>query len=246
MPDKTPLLAAVLLTWVGGFVDAIGYISLGRIYTANMSGNSLSAGIQISGQNWFGMLDRVWPVIFFVVGLLFSRIFLEFTARRRIRSAASIVFISEIVLLAPVCIAGAMPGGPSVRLQFAFVALLAAAMAAQNGALTRFNTISLHTGFVTGNLLQFTAQFAKYLMQWFDRMCGREISGEKRPLSTSAWLLGAYLAYVAGAVCGGFGHQTFRLRALLVPIGCFLFLIAIDLRQPLAMEDQQQTGSGRQ
>ncbi|MGH9582807.1 MAG: YoaK family protein [Bryobacteraceae bacterium] len=239
MRDKTPLLVAALLTWIGGFVDAVGFLSLGRLYTANMSGNSVSIGIQISGLSWFEMFRRLWPVITFVIGLLLCRILLEFDARQRIRSVASIVFVCEIVLLAPVCIAGAMPGGASPSLQFAFVALLALAMGAQNGALTRFSSLTLHTGFVTGTLLKFAEQFAKYLMQVFDRLRGREASN-KKPLHLSAWLLGIYLAYVSGAACGGFSHYAFRLRALMVPIGCFLALIALDLKRPLAVQDEQQ------
>lgn len=241
--DKTPLLTAALLTWVGGFVDAVGFLSLGRIYTANMSGNSVAVGMQISGQNWFGMFRRAWPVIIFVIGLLLCRIFLECAARQRIRPVASIVFAGEIVLLAPVCAIGAMPGGNSPSFQFAFVALLAFAMAAQNGALTRFSSISMHTGFVTGNLLRFTEQFAKYLMQVFDRLRGRQVSSTEKPLHISAWLLGTYLAYVVGAACGGFSHHAFQLRALLVPIGCLFFLIGVDLRRPLAAPAEAKQGA---
>lgn len=239
MRDKAPLFIAALLTWVAGFVDAVGFISLGRIYTANMSGNSVSIGIQISGQDWFEMFRRLWPVIVYVLGLLLCRILLECGARQRIRSVGSIVFVCEIVLLAPVCIAGAMPGGAAPDLQFAFVALLALAMGAQNGALTRFSSLTLHTGFVTGTLLKFAEQFAKYLMQVFDRLRGKE-SPDKKPLRVSAWLLGIYLAYVTGAACGGFTHHVWKLRAFIVPIGCFVLLIAVDLWRPLAVQDQER------
>jgi uncharacterized membrane protein YoaK (UPF0700 family) len=247
MRDKMPLLVAAFLTWIAGFVDAVGYISLGRIYTANMSGNSVAIGIQISGQNWFDMFRRIWPVITYVVGLLLCRILLEFGARERIRSLASVVFFCEIVLLTPVCLIGAMPHGASPDLQFAFVGLLALAMGAQNGTLTRFSSLTVHTGFVTGTLLRFAEQFSKYLVQLFDHIRGGggfgkalRASGKEKPFHVSAWLLAIYLAYVIGAACGGFSHYALRLRALVVPIGCFLFLIALDLRRPLAVQDERQ------
>lgn len=243
MRDNLPLAAAVLLAWIAGFVDAVGFISLGRIYTANMSGNSVSLGIEISGQNWLAMFRRFWPVAIFVGGLLLCRILLEIGARQRIRSVASIAFAFEIALLAPACVFGAMPGGAAPGLQFTFIALLALAMSAQNGTLTRFGPLSAHTGFVTGNLLKFTEHFAKYVAQLFDRLRGKDTPGEDHPLRTSAWLLGIYFAYVGGAVCGGFTHYALKLRALVVPIACLFVLIALDLKRPLAIPDEErQTG----
>lgn len=245
MRGQTPLLIAALLTWVAGYVDAAGFISLGRIYTANMSGNSVAIGIQISGLSWFEMFRRLWPVLMYVLGLLICRILLEAGTRQRVRSIASVAFAFEIAFLVPVCIAGAMPHGAAPNRQFAFVALLALAMGAQNGALTRFSSLTLHTGFVTGTLVKFAEHFAKYLMQVFDRMRGREATG-KKPLRLSAVLCGIYLAYVAGAACGGFTHYVLKLRALVVPVGCLLALIAVDLKRPLAVEEkekQAETGS---
>lgn len=239
MRGKTPLVVAALLTWVAGYVDAVGFISLGRIYTANMSGNSVAVGIQVSGESWFEMFRRLWPVLTYVLGLLLCRILLEADARQPIRAVASIAFALEIAFLVPVCIAGAMPHGPAPNLQFAFVALLAVAMGAQNGALTRFSSLTLHTGFVTGTLVKFAEHFAKYLVQVFDRMRGRK-APDNKPFRVSAILLGIYLAYVAGAACGGFTHYVLKLRALVVPVGCLVALIAIDLRQPLAVEEKQK------
>lgn len=245
MRGRTPLLIAALLTWVAGYVDAVGFISLGRIYTANMSGNSVTVGIQISGLSWFEMFRRLWPVLMYVLGLLLCRILLEADARQPIRSIASVAFAFEIAFLIPVCIAGAMPHDGAPNLQFAFVALLALAMGAQNGALMRFSSLTLHTGFVTGTLVKFAEHFAKYLMQVFDRMRGRK-APDPKPFRLSAALLGIYLAYIAGAACGGFTHYVLELRALVVPVGCLLVLIGIDLWRPLAIEEvqkQAETGS---
>ncbi len=41
-----------LLTTVGGFVDAVGYIALFEVFTANMSGNSIHIGMYLGQHNW--------------------------------------------------------------------------------------------------------------------------------------------------------------------------------------------------
>ena len=44
---------ALSLTVVGGFVDAVGYIALFQVFTANMSGNSVHVGMYL-GQHEIG------------------------------------------------------------------------------------------------------------------------------------------------------------------------------------------------
>ena len=41
-------VAALVFTIVGGFVDAVGYITLYQIFTANMSGNSVHVGMYLA------------------------------------------------------------------------------------------------------------------------------------------------------------------------------------------------------
>jgi uncharacterized membrane protein YoaK (UPF0700 family) len=42
----------LLLTWVAGTVDAIGYLVLGHVFTANMTGNAVLLGLAF-GQGQF-------------------------------------------------------------------------------------------------------------------------------------------------------------------------------------------------
>jgi uncharacterized membrane protein YoaK (UPF0700 family) len=240
------LAVAGLLTWVAGFVDAVGFLSLGRIYTANMSGNSVAIGIHLSSQSWSEMLRRVWPVAAYVIGLVFARFVIEAGARERIRSAASVVFACEIAFLAPACILG-LPSRASLDLPVAFVGLLALAMGSQNGALTRFSSLTLHTGFVTGTLVKFAQYLTRFLTFTLDRMRNGETlpkllaeSRREESLRLASFLLAIYLAYIAGAVCGALGERAMNLRALIVPVGCLALLIFIDLQCPLALQDEEK------
>jgi hypothetical protein len=119
---------------MAGFVDAAGYISLGHIYTANMSGNSVAIGVHAVSGEWAETLRRLWPVVAYFGGLLFYRLLITYGARRRIHRIATPALSCEIGLLLPACLtaAGGTVSGPPV----AYVGLLATAHAAARSGRT--------------------------------------------------------------------------------------------------------------
>jgi uncharacterized membrane protein YoaK (UPF0700 family) len=248
MQRNRRLFLAALLTWIAGFVDAVGFISLGHIYTANMSGNTVAIGIQAVSQNWPETLRRATPVLAYFIGLLFCRLLIEVGARKRIRSIATVALVFEIALLIPVCAIPGLWADRAIEVSLAYVALLALAMGIQNGALTHFSSLTVHTGFVTGTLVKCAERTAKYLTWIFDEICQRDQpliavirrSGKEKQFQLSAWLLMIWLAYVAGAVCGSFGDYTFSFRSLIVPIAVLLGIVVIDLKYPLALKEEQE------
>ena len=245
MPSNLPLFVAALLTWIAGFVDAVGFVSLGGIYTANMSGNSVAIGIRAAAQNWPEMIHRLWPVMLYVAGLLLCRILIEIGARERIRAIASFAFAAEIALLVP---ASLTTSAHAAANSYLYIALLALAMGIQNAALTRFSSLSLHTGFVTGTLLKATEEFTKFLTWIFDqlRKPGSSVatiwahSHEQKPLRMTLWLTAFWTLYVVGACCGTLGHGSMQLRALAIPIAGLAGLILMDLLHPMATHEEQE------
>lgn len=243
-----PLFVAALLTWIAGFVDAVGFVSLGGIYTANMSGNSVAVGIRAAAQNWPEMLHRFWPVAVYVVGLLLCRILLEIGARDRIRAIASVAFAAEIVLLFPACLATSTQAGAN---PFTYIALLALAMGIQNAVLTHFSSLTIHSGFVTGTLLKFTEEFTKFLTSVFDQRknAGSSLktavarSSKQKPFRLAVWLAFIWILYVIGASCGTFGHYRIRLQSLAIPIAGLAALMLVDRYRPLAAFDEREQGN---
>ena len=245
MTENLPLFVAAALTWIAGFVDAVGFVSLGRIYTANMSGNSVAIGMRAAAQNWPEMLQRFWPVAVYVTGLLLCRILIEIGARERIRAIASLAFAGEIALLVPACLA---TSSYAAAQSYLYIALLALAMGAQNAALTHFSSLTLHTGFVTGTLLKMSEELTKFLTWAFDQMRkpGASIPAvlararNQKPFRLAAGLTALWLCYVVGACCGALGHGMMQLRALTVPIAGLACLVVIDLVHPLAIGEEQE------
>ncbi len=115
------------------------------------------------------------------------------------------------------------------------------------GRLTHFSSLTLHTGFVTGTLVKIAEQGAKYLTWTFDHLRERrttvaEVLSEsfnQRSFQVSAWLAIIWAAYVAGACCGAFADFRFSLKSLVMAVLPLLALIALDIRRPMGLIDEQ-------
>jgi uncharacterized membrane protein YoaK (UPF0700 family) len=251
MSNTALILVSILLTWIAGFVDAVGFIALGRVYTANMSGNSIAVGIHMFRHDWAEALMRFWPVLTYVGGLLFCRLLLEISARRRFRRVATATLSLEIFLLAWVCFGN--PTSPVATAPAAlYIGLLAVAMGIQNGTLTHFNFVTVHTGFVTGTLVKMVEELVRYIAWLWDATDGgrrrilRELRSSSRQKSFERTVLLAviWVAYVAGALSDAFGNSLSGVRALIIPISSLALVICLDLRRPLAECEEQAQHEG--
>jgi len=224
MQPRTRYSVSTLLTWIAGYVDAVGWLTYQHTYTANMSGNSVAIGIEAAAGNWGETLLRAWPVAVYVIGLVGCRIVIEMAARARKAKIAWLLFLAEIALLA-----AAMAAAPGL---FTGIALLALAMGIQSAALTRFGGLTVHSGFVTGTLVRFSEQLSKYLFGLHD--------DRERSFKNVVWMMALWIAYVAGTVLGALADRRWALPALLVPSLALAGLAACDLRTPLAVDEEKE------
>lgn len=256
MRSRAQIYIAGFLTWLAGYVDAAGYIALLHIYTANMSGNSVSIGIQLWDRNWMEALLRAWPVAFYVIRLLLGRLLLEIGGRLRIRPIAAGAFCIEIIFLLPVIFSQSLqahsalekPSHAASVQDFFFIGLLAVAMGLQNATLTHFSSLTLHTGFVTGTLVKLAEQFTKWLTWSYDEITKQHValgdlvssSQHQKNFQAAAFLAAVWTAYVIGAFCGAVGHSSLHLKCLFIPIAGLMLLAIVDLRTPLALKDEEE------
>lgn len=249
------VMLALLLTTIGGYVDAVGYIALFQVFTANMSGNSIHIGMYLSQRDWPNLLRPFCAVVSYVVGMLLTRVAIAIAARAGITRVASFTFAVEAVLL--VCFARATPAmhlGQLVELHspayFGFVAVLAFAMGVQTATLTSFGALTVYTTFVTGTLTKMTESIARAFFWAWDQLRQTGISDVVRTASgqkdvrQSVMLASVWTAYVAGAALGALAKVRWELRALYVPVAVFILLIALDRIRPLDVEEERrQTAS---
>jgi uncharacterized membrane protein YoaK (UPF0700 family) len=133
-----PNLQAALLTLVAGMADAVGYISLGGIFAANMTGNTVLAGIALAEGQYALAAKRFMPLIAFFAGALLARLLLRLARR----PAAPLLL--EAALLA---VAGFVTLGTETELM-----VVALAIGLQASAITQFGGSAVSTVVVTSTL----------------------------------------------------------------------------------------------
>lgn len=245
---------ALSLTTVGGFVDAVGYIALFEVFTANMSGNSIHVGMYFAQQNWMNLLRPLCAIVSYVVGMALARTTVEIAGRAGFRRIAALTLSVEALLLALFAHATpAMHLGQIIDQQspvyFTLVALLAFAMGLQTGTLTHIGALTVYTTFVTGTLTKMTESFTRVLFWAYDhiRQIGtshivRHALGQK-DVQEGAMLASTWTCYVLGAALGTVLKMKWELRALYVPVVVLAGFVLVDLLRPIDVEEEQhQTG----
>jgi uncharacterized membrane protein YoaK (UPF0700 family) len=229
------------MTWAAGFVDLVGYLSLYGLYTSHMTGNTVAMAHHIVGIQWAGVVRRGWPILTFVFGLLLGSFIYEAERRHKSRIPFPPAIGLEVLFLAIFIAAGAgsgfkvkIPPQPAGKF-FAMVALLAMSMGMQNVVIRRVGGINVYTTFVTGSLVKFAESLSQYLFWLYDRTRHRfwrrvivvlRISPRIVPFQHAALTLGLWLAYLLGAVCGGFSIKWWALLGMAAPAG-LLFSVAL-------------------
>ena len=75
----------IVLTAASGLIDALCYLGLGRVFTANMTGNIVVLGFAAAGAAGFSVPATLTSLIVFVVGAITSRVIARIPAGQRSR-----------------------------------------------------------------------------------------------------------------------------------------------------------------
>lgn len=204
MNQRRPRLQATLLALVAGLADAVGFLTMGGIFAANMTGNTVLAGIALAERHWQLAGQRFLPLVAFFAGALLARLLLRLSHR------PWVPLLLEAALLAGV---GFLPLGRETELMAA-----ALAMGLQASAITHFGGAAVSTVVVTGTIARIADAVLDRL--WF---------AEKRALpqvATPGLLALTWLGYFTGALAGALLIKVTSLP-LLVPAA--LLLVAILL-----------------
>ena len=244
---------ALTLTVVGGFVDAVGYIALFQVFTANMSGNSVHVGMYLGNLDLANLARPVCAIVAYVLGVIITRLVMELAARSGFQRIASFTLTAEALLL--FLFARATPGmhlGAIVDLRspayFSLVALLAFAMGVQTGTLTHIGLLTVYTTFVTGTLTKFSESLVRVLFWVWDQLAAHtsDIVGrgaKQKDVRETLFLAAVWSCYVGGAVLGTVAKSRWELRALYLPVGVLLVFVLIDAIRPIGVqEERHQTG----
>jgi uncharacterized membrane protein YoaK (UPF0700 family) len=243
MPDPqnashryTKDLVALVLAFVAGSVDIIGYISFGGMFTAHLTGDTVHMGQALTGRHWGEALTAGAIILTFFGGSMAGRTIIEVGSRRNMRSVAAATLLLEAGLLSSVLVLGN-------RNQLLLLVLLAAAMGVQTATLTRIGSLTIHTTFVTGMLNKLAQLLSHAAFLTYDVLCGSQTARYSRflVLRQSRFIFSVWFFYLLGALVGTQARLRWQMEALLLPVGLVALLVLVDLIVPLSIEEERES-----
>jgi oxalate decarboxylase len=203
-----------------GWVDAIGFIQLGRFYLSFMSGNTTQLGVAIASSSDELMLRGASVIALFFLGAFFGTLLADASGRFRL---TTILTLEAALFGAAIVLTMARPG---------FFALLpvAAAMGMQNTLRQLVGRANVGNSFVTGSLFSAAQSLARALTGAAPR---------------AEWLayLAAWIAFILGSAGGAYALYRSSLLANLFGIAAILAFLAL-LTAPASGSANNQDAEG--
>ena len=200
----TPLSRADPLPWVlgvltvtTGLVDAVSVLGLGRVFTANMTGNVVFLGFAAVGTPGFSVARAVASLVGFVVGALLGGclgVAMAGVARRRWLLTVAIVEAGLLLIAAWVAIGYDLVTLTPVPTLYVLIVLTAVAMGLRNATVRRLAVPDLTTTVLTLTLTGIAADSA--LAGGGNPRLGRRLAAVLAIFAGSA--VGAVLASLGG------------------------------------------------
>ncbi|MDP9845818.1 YoaK family protein [Streptosporangium lutulentum] len=201
----------VFMTLAAGAMDAVAFLGLGGIFTANMTGNLILLAL-VGEEGWeIRALRASLACVVFCVGLL-TGFGMPKRGRVKERWPAAVTRLLWVdLLLQTAFLVGWVlcEGAPGPSLMLVLIALGSFAMGIQAAAARRVDIAGITTTFVTGTLTALAESLAS------------------RNSSHIAHRAGIVLALVCGALCASLLLHVARLWAAAVPLVFMLTALAI-------------------
>ncbi|MGH9740118.1 MAG: YoaK family protein [Candidatus Acidiferrales bacterium] len=248
---KSKIAVALVLTFVSGLVDIVGFLGLYHLFTAHVTGTTVHLGQSIEERSGSGVIAGFAIVAAFLIGSVTGRAIIEVGARRRFRSIATIVLGIEAATIAFVAVsvapgaAGASLGAAVAPRVYFFLSLLAAAMGLQTATLTGVGPLTVHTTFVTGMVNKLAQLLARILFRSYDFLRGRRDTPENRAAQSAEskqaiFIFSIWMFYMFGAIGGTASFMRWHMHALFVAVAGLAIGMATDLFTPLSIEEERE------
>jgi uncharacterized membrane protein YoaK (UPF0700 family) len=213
------LLAAALLAFTGGLLDAFLYVAHGKVFAGAMTGNAVLCGIALLGRNWTEILHHALPILAFLCGVGLSEVL---QARVKHHSVTLGLALETIGLLA----ASFLPGGFPDQV---FVFLIALLAAFQIASFRTADSYSYNSTFITGDLRSLVVGCYKALRP-----------GTRREGAREARDFGVVIgSFAVGAFLGGMLAKRYGNHTLWLPVALLSGVFAMALRGSLQHEERQ-------
>ena len=153
----------LVLTWAASAVDAISYLGLGHVFTANMTGNAVLLGVAIGQGQGLAALRSIIALAGFVVGAALGAIIVKKGPQQTDWPAAVTRAVAvEGIILGAFALAWHL-GARSGATLYTLISLSALAMGIQSAAIRHLKVPGVATTYITGTLTSLVAEFAAWL-----------------------------------------------------------------------------------
>jgi uncharacterized membrane protein YoaK (UPF0700 family) len=199
----------LVLTWAASAVDAISYLGLGHVFTANMTGNAVLLGVAIGQGQGLAAVRSMIALAGFSVGVALGAVIVQ---KRTLQTDWPRAVTKAVLLEAAILVAftgawhlGARGGVPL----YGLIALSALAMGVQSAAIRHLKVPGVATTYITGTITSLVAEFTSWLCS-LRSSPGPESSEHSAPVEVSQNYRGArlqalvVLIYIAAALLSAF------------------------------------------
>ena len=139
------------VTMVSGLDDAVSYLGLGHVFTANMTGNVVVLGFAAAGAPGFSVPATLTSIGVFLVGAVAAGAMARRVTSRRMLLLRAL-WIEALFTTASAVVAGLGPNIGSGWQRYSMIVLLAFAMGIRNSMVRRLSVADVTTTVLTGTL----------------------------------------------------------------------------------------------
>lgn len=193
--DRRAIALAACFSGLAGYVDALGFITLGGFFVSFMTGNTTRLGIELAGRQAGGIIMAAGILTLFVGGVVIGSLIGHFAGRHRPMAVLSFV---TLCLLVSACL-------DTLGLTMAGVGLLAVAMGSENAVFQRDGEVTIGLTYMTGTLVKMGQRIASAFL------------GGPPFAFVRHFLL--WLGLMAGACVGATVHSLIGLNAIWIAAG---------------------------
>jgi uncharacterized membrane protein YoaK (UPF0700 family) len=201
----------LMLAFTAGSVDAISYLGLGNVFTANMTGNTVLLGIAVARQQGLATLRSLAALVGYLLGVGGGALLIGRAGKKMVLpTMLTTIFAFELIILAALTLAAIFfpPSTKGVSI-YMMILFTAAAMGIQSVGGTALGIRSVATTYITGTWTGLISGLVR------DLPVEQRDSAETPPvIGIQAGVLGIYLL---AAVVGGLAATHWHLRAFVVP-----------------------------
>jgi uncharacterized membrane protein YoaK (UPF0700 family) len=204
---RHPLARALLvLTFTTGLVDAVSFLGLGHVFTANMTGNIVFLGFGIAGSGGLPVLAPLISLGSFLLGSGGGGVLAERFGGRHREHVARALAIEVSLLAVAAALAAAVEVRPNAASGDVVIALLAFAMGVRNATVRHIGVSDLTTTVLTMTLTGLAAD---------SPLAGSSGKGSTRRIAS-------VLAMFSGALAGALLLKTSLVLPLIAAAGLAL------------------------